>query len=719
MKNKTRKLKKLRAARRRHYLSQSVVGASLIALGAHVGSHAVADDAITPEQWFEGGTNTYNNWLELSTGGLMTKGNANQAQRGQQLGSGAFGGIEDLHYKTDVGKKTTMTVDGRALFDNHDYNINLSLVKAGLGFVQFGFTDFRTWDSGNGGYLPRDNQAYSLPGDAPTLDHGQITFEAGLKKDGIPKINLKYTHRYRNGDKDSTIWGPVHSSSGIARVYPGLYSIDEKSDKFQLDLTHYLEVAKKTVNYGAGVAYEWGKFDDQHKLTFWSGEPIQQKVTDKQGTSFGMLNTHVFAESWIKDNLFLSTAFSYANLDDTFTGYRAYADDFGIAYSSAYPALGMGYYSLNGGSHKNQYVENVNLFYKPTKTISVIPSVRIKNEDWNADSTGIGTLYNPGAGQSDTQPFKNNSGGNSIDVTEQLDLRYTGVTNWVFSTRGEWTEGQGTLNEHGGLTQVNGFGPLPVKYATDTTRLFQKYSVNARWYPVRQATLDLGGYYKLNKYNWDNSQDNTPDNGSTGNAYPGFITYQGLETWDGSVRLTLHPLSKVTSVSRYEYQYSTISMRPDPSSGLSQMDSSTMLSHIIGQNLSWTPLNWLGLQAGFNYVLSTTKTPVVNYTSSVANAQNDYWTVNFNSIFVLDDKTDFDLGCYYYRSANSQNYLANGVPLGTDQRQYSLTATLTRRITQNLRWNLKYAFSHFDDFASGGNFNYDTHLVYSSLQYRF
>ncbi|HZI34084.1 MAG TPA: hypothetical protein VFF11_17225, partial [Candidatus Binatia bacterium] len=90
MKNKARKLKKLRVARKKYYLGQSVVGASLLALGAH----AVGADAITPGQWFEGGTNTYNNWVELSAGGLMTKGNENQAQRGQQLGSGAFGGIE-------------------------------------------------------------------------------------------------------------------------------------------------------------------------------------------------------------------------------------------------------------------------------------------------------------------------------------------------------------------------------------------------------------------------------------------------------------------------------------------------------------------------------------------------------------------------------------------------------------------------------------------------
>jgi hypothetical protein len=716
MKIKARQLKKLRAARRKNRLGQSVLGVSLMALGAHAG----AADSLTPAQWYDGGTNAYSNWIELSTGALLTTGNANQASQGRQLYSGVFGGIEDLHYQTDVAKKTTFMLDGRSIFDDHDYNLGLSLVRDDIGFLRFHFEDFRTWDSGNGGYIPSDQAAFSLPGDALALDHGLISFEAGLTEPKLPNITLKYSHRYRTGDESSTLWGPVHDSGGnVNRVYPGFYDIDEKSDTFQLDLTHHFTIAKKTVNYGAGVAYETGSYNDKYGLTFWQGEPILQKATDSQGTSSDMLSAHAFAESWLKNNLFLSTGFLYANLDDTFTGSTIYGDDFDVAYSPAYPAVGMSYTDLNGGAHKNEYVGNVNLMYLPTKTFSITPSVRIQAEDWNASSSGIGSLYDLGSSQADTQPFNSSSGYDSIDVTERLDLRYTAITNWVFSASGQWTEGQGSLHENGGLTQVNGFGPIPVQFATDDSRFFQKYSANVRWYPIHQTSLDFGGYYKNNAYNYNNTQDNTPDDGSTGNAYPGFIVYQGFQTWDGSVRLTLHPWSRVMTVSRYEIQYSTIQTQPDSSSGLGELDSSTMLTHIIGQNVSWTPVNWLGLQAGFNYVLSTTKTPASSYTESVLNAQNNYWTANFNSNFVLDDKTDLNLGYFYYRADDGQNNIVDGVPLGSDQSQHSVTATLSRRITKNLRWNLKYAYTHYDDEASNGRFNYDSNLIFSSLQYRF
>ena len=714
MKKRYRKSKSLRAGRQKHGFGRYVVGASLIVVGAQA---ALAGDAITPAQWFEGGTNTYSNWIELSTGALLTQGNANQATQGKQLNPGVFGGIEDLHYESQVAKKTTFTLDGHSIFDDHDYSVGLGLVRDDLGFVRVHFENFRTWDSGTGGYIPDAQLSYALPGDALALDRGLITFEAGLTKPDLPQITFKYSHSYRNGDESSTLWGPVHdpSSGNIYNVYPGIYSIDEKSDTFQLDLTHHY----KELNYGVGVSYETGNLNDADKLTFWQGESIQQKVTDQQGTSYDMLSAHAFAESWIKDNLFLSTGFMYANLDDRFTGSQIYGDDFDVVYSPAYPALSYGYTSLNGGAHEHQYVMNVNLMSLPTKTFTISPSIRVQKEDWNSDAAGVGTLYDPYYNQGETQPFNSNSGYDSLDVCERLDLRYTGVTNWVFNLGGQWTEGQGNLHENGGLTQVNGIGPIPVQFATDDSRLFQKYFASARWYPVRQASLDVGGYYKINQYNYDNTLDNTPNDLSTGNAYPGFILYQGFETLDGNIRLTLRLPKNITLVSRYEYQDSTIRTQPDPASQLSEVDSSKMHSHIIGQNASWTPLNWLGLQAGFNYVLSTTKTPTSDYTQAVLNSQNNYWTVNFNSDFVLDDRTDLNVGYFYYRAADGQNNIVGGVPLGTDTEEHSVTAALSRRITQNLRLNLKYAFTHYDDLASVGHFSYDAQVIFASLQYRF
>jgi hypothetical protein len=194
---------------------------------------------------------------------------------------------------------------------------------------------------------------------------------------------------------------------------------------------------------------------------------------------------------------------------------------------------------------------------------------------------------------------------------------------------------------------------------------------------------------------------------------------QNFQTHDGNVRLTLRPVQNVVLVSRYEYQYSTINTAPDSISGLGDVQSSTMTSQIFAQNASWSPWSRLCLQAGFNYVVSETRTPASAITQAELNSQNNYWTVTFDSSVVVDDKTDLNVGFVYYQAGNYNNNSTVGLPLGSGADEQTLTASITRRITRNLRVNLKYAYTHYNDWASGGNNNYNAQMVYSSLQYRF
>lgn len=691
---------------KRAVLGRSVIGASLIACGAHARAADTNAPALTPEQQFEGGEKSYDNWVEFSAGGLLTHGVKSEAEQQVQSSAGAFGGIQDLHYQKDVSKGTTVSLDGESIFDNHDYKIKLALVRDEFGYVRVGFENFRTWSSSVGGSFNPDGLHYSLGSDALTLDRGQVTFEAGLTKKDLPKLTFKYTHWYRDGDKSSTSWGPVPTSAGIAGIVPGFYDLNEKSDSFQIDGSYKI---KKT-DLGLGLRYEMGDMNDAHKLKFYYDPSNPTYATDRQHTTYDTLSVHTTTETWLKKDLFLSTGFMYANLDSDFTGNRIYGDNFDVPYS---PFPELGYLDLNGGAHKNEYVGNINLQATPFKNFIIVPSLRVQKEDWNANSDGTATR------DSDTAAFTGQASRDLINVRERLDARYTGFTNWVVWARGEWTEQQGNLKANGGIGQVNGIGTAPIVQDTDDSQWYQKYSAGVRWYPVRQASIDAGGFYLINQYNYNNIVDSTPNNLSTDDAYPAFLVFQDFKTYDGNIRLTLRPLKNVTLVSRYDYQLSTIDTKPDPVSGLTEVESSRMTRHMFAQNASWTPLNWLSLQAGFNYVSSVTETPASQITQAILNSQNNYYTINFNAGFILDEKTSLDLGCFYYRADDYANNSAYGLPLGAGAEEQGVTARLSRRITKNLRLNLKYAFTHYTDAASNGADNYDAHVIFSSLQYRF
>ena len=708
MKIKSRSNQQRHLHRRASLLGRYVIGAILAA--AFTSAGAESDDAakeekpkeLTPGELFEGGTNTYNNWVEFSAGGFLTKGSRSSAEQNQRMSGSAFGGIEDLHLQEEVKKGTTFSLDGRALFDEHDYKLGLELRREKLGYVRFNYQEFRTWYDGAGGFYRPGSSWYPLPGNDGALgvDRGEFSFEAGLTLEKAPQVTFKYTHRFRDGDKSSTSWGQVRPGlvGPVRGLYPAVYDLDETADIFELNATHHI----KATDFGLGVRFETGELNNTRRTTEFFGEPQQRNIADREGTSYDLLSVHTFSETWIKKNLLFSTGLLFANMNSDFSGSRSYED-----FDPLTPPSGVGYRDLSGGAEMNEYVLNLNLMYLPWKNLTVVPSLRVHKEDWNANSGAFRT-----AGVTTTGFSDSTTDGDVLDVTERLDLNYTGLTNWVLFARGEWLQGDGNLTENGGIEQI-----APVARKSEDSRNFQKYSVGARWYPARTVTLDFGGYYKINAYDYDHLTDNTPNNSA--NAYPAFLVMQDFETYDGNVRLTLRPLRTVTLVTRYEYQVSTIRTQPDAISTLGEVESSEMTSHIVGQNISWTPWTRLYFQAGINYVFSETKTPAADITQALLDAQNNYWTANLNAGLVLDEKTDLNLGYFYYRADNYRDNSAVSVPYGVGAEEHGITAMVTRRLTKNLRLNLKYGYYHYEDETSGGNSNNEAHLLYSSLQYRF
>jgi hypothetical protein len=671
-----------------------------------------APTPMTPNQIFEGGTNTYNNWIDLSVGGFVLGGNKSQFQQQHQISGGAFGGIDDFHYQEDVAKGTTVTVDGRGILDENDYKLTLGVVKEKTGYARFSISRFRTWYNGDGGFFPQTGSYYSLGNNGLGLDRGDISFEAGLTLENAPTVTFKYEHTSREGEKSSTSWGFTHPGGGpfVRGLSPSFYDINDHSDIFQIDVAHHI----KATDFGVGLRYESGKLDDALKITQFPGEVIQERITDRQGTTYDMFNVHAFTETWIKKNLMFSTGYSYSDLDNSFSGSRIYGSDFDVGYVPNAGQTDFGYFGLRGGSRLHEYVMDLNLFYKPTPHLSIVPSVRVDKEDSDADSSGTETL-----GANSPVPFSSISDRSLIDVRERLDVTYNAITNWVFYTRGEWTEGNGNLSANGGLVPIGGIGISSTEQQTDDSRLFQKYSAGARWYPTRRMTVDAGGYYKNNRYDYSHNLDSTPNDPTSPTRYPAFLVMQSFETYDGNLRVTLRPVQNVTLTSRYEFQYSTIHTTPDPVSGLVGEDSSKMTSHIIAEDATWAPWSRLYLQAGLSYVLSDTHTPASDVTEAVLASRNNYWTVNFSSGFVIDSKTDLKLSYYYYQADNYKDNSAEGVPYGAGAEEHGITATLTRRISKNVRLALKYGFFHYDDVTFGGNRDYDAHLIYSTLQYRF
>jgi len=656
----------------------------------------------------------YNNWVTLGIGATFVTGDHAQFQREQDTKSGVFGGVQDFHWQEFVGKNGSFTMDGHALVGDHDYDIHLDYTDPTLGYLRAGYTEYRTWYDGNGGYYPLPKAASDLtfsPYDNDlSVDRRSGWIEAGLTLPDLPVMSFRYEYDSRIGMMDSTSWGPTSLTAGGGSIYivPTFLSIDETRNIFLGNITDKVD----NTDMGLTLRYELdetkdGLFSDQNP-----GQSTNTFLTDYDVERNDIFNVHGFQETFFNDKVTFSSGFSYVNVDTNLGGSRVYGPTFNTTYYS--PASNTHQYiNLNGLGSTNEYVFNLNLALTPIKDLVITPAVRFEYDGSNlADGASISRATNteyPAGATANTW---------TTSVAESLEARYTGFRDWSLYASGEWSEDWGNDDWDEVVTTTT-----PI-LAQEYSRLCQKYTIGANWYPL--SNLNFGGqfYHQMHDYSYTGA--------NVVPQYAGYLKRQDFTTDDMNIRATWQALSNVTLVTRYDFQYSTVDTTSvGDMTGVAigpqgTVQSSNITDHIISEDASWSPFSQLCLQAGGSYVIDNVTTPVAGsggINNLVPNSEDDYWTVDASASYAIDNNTDLRLQYTYYRAddyMDNANTSANGgLPLGADTEEHNVSATLTHKFNKSLEGSLKYAYSRYRDGLAGGQDDYESHLVYASMKYGF
>ena len=634
------------------------------------------------------------NWITFGLGGVSTSGNRAQFQERWGMKQGVLGGLQDFHYELMFGKKGMLELDGRAMYGGEDYSVKLQVVDPDRGFLRAGFRQFRTWYDGSAGYVPATGSAISLGSDELSLNRGEFWIEAGLTPPDGPMLTLKLSRDYRKGTKDSLIWGDS-TQGGVTRgMVPSFRELDEIRNRVLADLRH--TVGKS--DFGIGLRLDLVDNDSKFKerRTPEAAGVGNRYVTQRDVFESDMFNIRAFTETRLNEQALLTSGYSYTRMDTDLGGSRIYGASFDAPYSPAY--VDSGYTSLSGGSIVDQYVMNLSLRLEPFPDFVIVPSLRAEKIDTGDNSTY--SVANVPTGITRVQ-----SG--FLTVSEALEARFTGFTNWVLYARGEWSEGDGYLREQS--TPV-------ILRNTDSERFTQKYTLGANWYPLRRLHFSGQYYHKTADNDYTHLTDSTANTLVGGNRYPAFLRENNFQTDDVNLRATWRPLPNITSVTRYDYQISRIIMRGD---NLGSVESGQTTGHIISQNLTWVPWSRLFLQGSFSYALDSTTTPASSITRTVTDARNDYWQTSATLTFVVDDQTDLQASYFYYRANNFINNSSISMPYGTSANDHAVNVGLIRNFSKTVRGSLSYGYFRHRDETSGGIDNYDAHLVFSTVSYRF
>lgn len=656
----------------------------------------------------------YSNWFDVSVGGTLVRGNKAAFQQSTGLPNGAFGGVTDFHYEQYVGKRGIFEVDGRGIFDEHNYSLRLNLEDPDIGYVRAGYSEFRSYYDRSGGYLPLNDLWVQPFDDEAWVDRGDAWIELGLTLPERPIIKFRYDHQFRNGTKGSTSWGDttlggLPSARGVTASF---WDLDETRDIFSLDAEHTISDTR----FGVGLRYDTSEQSDSRNIIRSASQTNERYLTQREVVDTDLFNVHAFQETWFTDQLLFTTGYSFTTLDTDVGGSRIYGSDFDSLYDPLFARRQQrdeGFIDLQGGSALTQHVMNLNLMFTPVDNLNVIASLRAENQDMSGiakfEETNVGS---PPLFTSTADPLLNTRERGFTDVTEGLQVRYTGITNWVFYASGEWLEGEGDLSER--ELQVD-TGTLGIFRDTDSGRFTQKYATGFNWYPMRKLNFSGQYYHKSRKNDYDHTLDSTVNTGP--DRYPAFIRDQNFDTDDVNFRVTFRPWTSLSLVSRYDFQLSTVDSRMDQ---LAEVQSAEITSHIFGESLTWTPLARLFLQASVNYALDRTFTPAVDQLAGIVQrSDNDYIDGSLTAGYALTEKTDLQAQYFLYYADNYLDNSAVSVPYNASAEEHGITATIIHRFTSAMQGTLKYGWFSGVSKTSGGRNDFEGHLLYSSLRYRF
>lgn len=672
---------------------------------------AAADDAAA-----EGEELT--NWIELSISGVSLDGNAAAFQRRMGRNDGVAGGIESLRYEK-IADDLTFLIEGRAVFGMDDYDVNVSLIKDDVGFVRGGFRQFRTWYDASGGFVPVAVGGWNpLVDDDVHVDRGRLWFEAGLRMEKVPEITIGYSHEWRDGVKDSTSWAAIPNAplpfptATAYNIVPSLTHLNELRDTVYLDIAHTIG----NTDVELGLRYESVRNDNFREMHREPGEPVaanDRTNIQRDVYEYDLFNAHTSTETRFNDKMLLSLGYAFTTMDtDTDGTERIVRNRTGARLTL--PVVDHSFGALTGGGQLFSHVTNANFWWNPIPDLVIVPSIRAEWEDFGA----VSMFYEGGA-------ERDKSESNVDNLTEQLEIRYTGINNLLLYARGEFAQSDRELllMDHAGEFRFSN---------SDVES--NKYTLGANWYPIRGVSIAAQFYRKT----WDQDYRHlfSP---VVGNSFDGQFLAHEFETDDLSLRVTWRPLPTLTTASRFDFQQTTIENRAMIGSGvnngksLQPVDSADIDRTVISQSVTWMPIPQAYVQASISWVAASTETPSDFYAPRrIWDFDNDYITASLQAGCALGRKTEIQAGYLYYFADNYTVPLqpaaagppatpmqAGTVPFGSNTEEHVFTVALNRQICPNVIWNIGYGFYTSSDGLFGGYNDYRAHTVSTGVKIRF
>ena len=618
-------------------------------------------------------------------------------------------GYERFELREPVGKEGTLAVEGRALFDQENYRVALTLSRPDLGFLRGGYDTYRKYFNDVGGYYAPFNQPPPVLDRDLYLNIGKAWFDAGLTLPDWPKLVVGYEYQFKDGDKSTLQWGGVADSGGNTRnIYPGFKEHSEHAHILKLDITHEIRGYSLEDSFRA-------EFFDLKTLRTNGGDPQFPNPTDvtqnqERYRHFQAANSFR-VENQLRDWLLVSGGYLYTHLE----GDGSFSQAFGSVLSPSSAALGdsSGRISLKQRSH----TVNLNAMLGPWDGLTVSSGVQ---GDWTRRE-GLTDLFVQIPFPGPAQPTS------SLDRTtldENVGLRYTKIPFTVLYAEGrfqqEWDDHFERELIEDGIDDNRDF-----ERQTDATSDLKEYRAGFTVSPWTTLSFEPSYKHRDKRSDYDHRTDRdlSPDPVLSGNGYPAFIRAREIAADQIEAKLVVRPLAWLKATLKYQLIAADYRTTTDSSYliGLTntflpggEILAGNQDAHVYSANLTLTPWQRLYLSTTFSYSQSRIRSGV-NNGATVVPYRGDVYSALASANFAWTKRTDLHASYSFSRADYRQHNEADGLPLGIFYNRHAVMAGITRRLLKNMSGTLQYGFFYYREPTSGGANDYTAHAVLASL----
>lgn len=629
---------------------------------------------------------------------------------------GFGGGVEHFSATQQLAPEKLLTLEGRALVPEEDFQIKLTLEKRDVGFVSGGFEEWRRYYDDTGGYYaPFPVPSYSLGRDLH-LDIGRAWADFGLTLPDWPRMVLGYEFQFKEGEKSMLTWGDV----GGKDIYPAAESINEQIHIVKFDLSYdfydwHLEDTARVEFYDLKTARE----DVKNPLTL---PPPAGVVQTHESADHVQGQNTIHLEKQITEKVFVSGGYLYSQLNGGASLDQTTMNGAGV------PVAGLFWSSDVTVLKRESQIFSVAGQWRPWDSLQLGLGVQ---PEWTSQQ-GFGKvqyeegdpflpqffLLQPATIQSDLDTRK---------ISEEASVRFTKIPWTVLFAEGRWENSQiGQTEQQVGDELFLG-GNMFLRN-TDFTNDRQEYRVGFNTSPWSMVSLNAHYKRRTSDSDYDNHKIALGTEG-----YSAFIRARKIDTDEFQTKLALHPASWLKLALTYQQVATDYKTTTDPVSGFDPNQgvivpgfispggtiyAGNYDANVYGFSATLTPLQRLYFSGTFTYSDSRTETAQHGDPSIVPYRGGIYSTL-LSANYALNKTTGLHLTYSFSHADYGQNNEADGLPLGINYTRHGLMAGVTRRLTSYLSSNLRYGFYEYAEPSSGGVNNYTAHGIFATLVFKW